>query len=164
MKAFFDTNVIVYAHDRGAGRKQLRAIDLLDRHARAGTLVVSTQVLVESYNALQRAALLTREAALAVVEALTLATVMPANAAFVLRSLKLSQRFQLSHWDALVVQTAIDAGCTALYTEDLHAGQRFDEVEVVNPFADVAHESREAHAAAKPAPGKRTVSPQRRKR
>jgi predicted nucleic acid-binding protein len=97
MTAFFDTNVIVYAHDRSAGAKQQRAIDLLDRHARSGSLVVSTQVLVESCNTLQRAAMLTRAAARTVVETLTRAHVMPANAASVLRGLQLAQRHQLSH-------------------------------------------------------------------
>ena len=158
MRAFFDTNVIVYAHDRSAGLKQQRAIALLDRHARDSTLVVSTQVLVESYNALQRAALLKREAAFTIVETLTRAVVMPADAASVLRGLLLSQRFQLSHWDGLVVQAALDAGCTTLYTEDMHAGQRFDDLEIVNPFADAAHQPQRAYAARK-----RAAAPRRRK-
>ena len=162
MKAFFDTNVIVYAHDRSAGRKQLRAIDLLDQHARASALVVSTQVLIESYNALQRAALLTCEAALTVVETLTRAHVVPANADSVLRGLRLSQRYKLSHSDGLVVRAALDAGCTTLYTEDMQAGQRFDELEVVNPFADVAHEARAGYAA-KVARKRRAAPAKRRK-
>ena len=149
MTAFFDTNVIVYAHDRSAGIKQQRAIDLLDRHARSGELVVSTQVLVESYNTLQRAAMLTRAAALTVVETLTRAHVVPANAASVLRGLQLAQRHQLSQWDGLIVQAALDAGCATLYSEDMQSGMRFGDLEVVNPFADAAHEPRLAYAARK---------------
>jgi predicted nucleic acid-binding protein len=149
MTAFFDTNVIVYAHDRSAGLKQHRAIDLLDRHARSGDLVVSTQVLVESYNTLQRAAMLTRAAALTVVETLTRAKVVPANAASVLRGLQLAQRHQLSHWDGLIVQAALDSGCATLFSEDMQAGMRFGDLEIVNPFADAAHESRPAYAARK---------------
>jgi predicted nucleic acid-binding protein len=147
MQAFFDTNVIVYAHDRRAGVKQSRAIDLLDAHAHTLTLVVSTQVLIESYNTLQRAAALTRGAALAVVETLTHAQVVSADGDFVLRAIQLAQRHQLSHWDGLIVQAALDAGCAVLYTEDLHAGQRFGDLEVVNPFDDAVHEARAAYAA-----------------
>ncbi len=162
MRAFFDTNVIVYAHDRRAGIKQSKAIDLLDTHARTLTLVVSTQVLIESYNALQRAAALTREAALTVVDTLTRAHVVPADGDFVVRSIQLAQRFQLSHWDGLVLQAALDAHCAVLYSEDLQAGQRFGDLEVVNPFSDDLHEARAVHppilktkAAPKSAPARR---------
>jgi predicted nucleic acid-binding protein len=147
VRAFFDTNVIVYAHDRRDARKHRRALDLVETHMRAGTLVVSTQVLSESYSALQRAALLDKAAALAVVDALADETVVPATAACVLRGLRLSQRYGLSHWDGLIVQAAIDAGCTTLFTEELQAGQRFDDLEVVDPFADAAHEPRAKIAA-----------------
>ena len=49
MNAFFDSNVVVYAHDRRDIRKQARAIALLAAHADDGTLTISTQVLAESY-------------------------------------------------------------------------------------------------------------------
>lgn len=142
MRVFFDTNVIVYAHDRSAGIKQSKAVELLDAHARSLTLVVSTQVLIESYNALQRAAALTREAALTVVETLTHAHVVPADGDFVVRAIQLAQRFRLSHWDGLVLQAALDARCGVLYSEDLQAGQRFGDLEVVNPFSNELHEQR----------------------
>lgn len=149
MKAFFDTNVIVYAHDRNADAKRDRARALIEAHVRSADLVLSTQVLIESYNSLQRAALLKREAALAVVEALADEHVVTTDADLVLRAIRLSQRHQLSHWDGLIVQAALDAGCAALYSEDMQAGMRFGDLEIVNPFADAAHEQRPAHAARK---------------
>jgi predicted nucleic acid-binding protein len=163
VRAFFDTNVVVYSHDRLAGRKQARAIELIESHVLAGTMVISTQVLVESYNALQRAALLSREAALEIVEALADEHVVPADTDSVLRGLRLSQHFQLSHWDGLVVQAALDAGCTTLYTEDMQAGQRFDDLEVVNPFADVTHQARAGYATVKVARKTRSAPAKRRK-
>ena len=147
MRAFFDTNVIVYAHDRRAAVKQQRAASLLDTHARAGSMVVGTQVLIEAYNTLLRHALLSRDEAIAVIETLTRVTVVPAGAASVLRGLRLSRQHQLSHWDGLVVQAALDAGCDVLFTEDLQAGQRFGTLEVVNPFDDVMHQPRAAYPA-----------------
>lgn len=158
MKAFFDTNVVVYAYDRNAGFKQDRAKALIETNVRAGTLVLSTQVMVESYNTLQRAALLKREAALAIVEALADEHVVTTDAALVLRAIRLAQRHQLSHWDGLIVQAALDAGCSTLYSEDMQTGMRFGDLEVVNPFADAAHEPRPAYAARKraaPAKGRR---------
>ena len=159
MNYFFDSNIIVYAYDPDAGVKRSRAHDLIDRHARDATLTVSTQVLQESYVNLVRRRHLKPDQALRVVGDLADSRVVPADAASVLRGLQLSQRHQLSPWDGLIVQAALDAGCSVLYTEDLQAGQRFGDLEVVNPFADAVHEPRVAYRAksgAKPvAKGKR---------
>jgi predicted nucleic acid-binding protein len=46
-KYFFDTNVLVHAHDRSAGAKHQRAQALLDRLWDSGQGVLSTQVLQE---------------------------------------------------------------------------------------------------------------------
>jgi predicted nucleic acid-binding protein len=149
VRAFFDTNVIVYAHDRRDGSKQGRALALMEQHIGAGSFVLSTQVMVEAYNALQRAALLKKDKALDIVESLADEYVVPADASLVLRALQLAQRHQLSHWDGLIVQAALDAGCTELYSEDMQAGMQFGDLEVVNPFSDAAHQPQPAYAAHK---------------
>ena len=163
MNAFFDSNVVVYAHDRRDARKQSRAIDLLAAHADDGTLTISTQVLAETYSILLRKRLLKPEDALTALEALAVGRVVPADTASVMRGLQLSRRYQLSSWDGLIVQAALDAGCTTLFTEDLQAGQRFGDLEIVNPFDDAVHAPRAAwpavaakKAARKPA-AKRTA-------
>ena len=58
----------------------------------------------------------------------------------VLRGLALSQHHPLSAPDALIVQAALQAGCTTLDSEDFQAGLRFDDLVVVNPFRLQAHE------------------------
>ena len=144
MNAFVDTNVIVYAHDSMDHAKRERARTLLERLALDGSLTVSTQVLQETYNALIRKLLVEPVKALFAVEKLAAARVVGSNADFVLDALRLSQRFHLSVWDALIVQAALASRCTTLFTEDMQAGQRFGELEVVNPFSDSVHERREA--------------------
>ena len=155
MNCFFDTNVIVYAYDPGAGLKQVRAHELLEQHASDRTITISTQVLQETYSVLVRKRYLDPAQALRVLDGLSEGRVVPADAASVLRGLQLSQRYQLSPWDGLIVQAALDAGCTTLFTEDLQAGQRFGELEVVNPFVDAVHEPRAAFPASAPAKRKR---------
>ena len=147
MNAFVDTNVIVYAHDRMDGAKRERARALLEELALDGSLTVSTQVLQETYNALIRKVLVDPSKALFAVEKLAASRVVGSNADFVLDALRLSQRFQLSVWDALIVQAALAARCTTLFTEDMQAGQRFGELEIVNPFDDAVHQPRAAWPA-----------------
>jgi predicted nucleic acid-binding protein len=164
MKAFFDTNIVVYAHDRSASAKRDRAAALIEAHVRWATLVVSTQVLVESHNALLRAALLDRRAALAIVEALADEHGVATDAALVLRAIRLSQQHLLSHWDSLIAQAALDAGCATLYSEDMQAGRRWGDLEIVNPFVDAAHERHSTYGSRKraaPKPPSRSKSRQR---
>jgi predicted nucleic acid-binding protein len=42
---------------------------------------------------------------------------------------------QLSFWDALIVQAAIEGHANTLYCEDMQHGQTLDSLRVVNPFS-----------------------------
>ncbi len=46
----------------------------------------------------------------------------------------LEARYQISLWDALVIQAAQVAGAEILYSEDLCDGQRYGTVRVKNPL------------------------------
>lgn len=170
---FFDTNVLVYAYERKDAARQQRALAVVAEAMSGSRLVVSAQVMQEFYNVVLRRRLLAPPDALAFLRLLAEHTVVPADAGSVLRAFALQQRCQLSVWDALIVQSALDAGCATLFSEDMQDGQRFEAaggraalVTVVNPFAADApapgpavHEPRPAYAAA---PSRRTrVMPRR---
>jgi predicted nucleic acid-binding protein len=57
--------------------------------------------------------------------------------ALILSAIRRSIDSRLSFWDALIIETAIDARANEIVTEDLQDGQVFDGVRVVNPFASV---------------------------
>jgi predicted nucleic acid-binding protein len=44
------------------------------------------------------------------------------------------QRFQLSYWDAAIIEAARVAGCDEVLSEDLDDGQDYAGVRVTNPF------------------------------
>lgn len=140
MSVFFDTNVLVYVFDRSESVKQVQAQDLVTVHMTARDMVLSTQVLQELYVTLTRKKQLGALDALEVVTTFAQERVVPTSADLVLRGLALSHSSQLSAWDALIVQSALDAGCTTLYSEDFQNGMRFDDLVVVNPFVLQAHE------------------------
>ncbi len=52
----------------------------------------------------------------------------------ILNALELEERYQISFWDALILQAAESAGAETLYTEDLSDGQTYGSVRVVNPL------------------------------
>ena len=48
----------------------------------------------------------------------------------------LAEKYQLSVYDAMIVSAALIAGCTTLWTEDMHDGLLVeDRLRIVNPFA-----------------------------
>ena len=116
--AFFDTNVLVYAHDASAPRRRDVARELLLRHLGAGTLRTSTQVLAEYVSVVTTKG----EVPLEPAAAARLVEQLPAEAVVApgLATLRAAARSGggLSIWDALVLQTARECGAAVLYTED----------------------------------------------
>ncbi|HEV7427479.1 MAG TPA: hypothetical protein VGQ46_14030 [Thermoanaerobaculia bacterium] len=52
----------------------------------------------------------------------------------ILGALQLEERYQISFWDALVIQAARGSGAAVLYSEDLSDGQIYGSIRVVNPL------------------------------
>ena len=136
-KFFVDTNVLVYAEDRDAGRKHevARALVVELWHDRSG--VVSVQVLQELYVTLTRKVRrpVSSGKALDIVREYMTWQTIDNTGPLLLDAVALQQKANISFWDALIVQAAVATGCDRLYSEDLNAGQRFGGLEVVNPFA-----------------------------
>ena len=130
MNAFIDTNVLIYA--QGAGAKSETA-----RRAILAGGVISVQVLNEFAAVLRRKFRLEwDEIADALVDVCTaLGPVRPLDVETHLHALALARSHGFSFYDALIVASALAAGCDTLLTEDLQAGRRLDGLTVVNPFA-----------------------------
>jgi predicted nucleic acid-binding protein len=141
---FVDTNILMYAHDSAAGEKHEKAKAVVEGlwETRAG--VVSTQVLQElAVNLRKRAkrpldAKATRE----VVSDYLAWQVVVNDGGSILEALDLEARYQISFWDALVIQAAHAAGAAVLYSEDLSNGQSYGQVQAVNPLAPTARPPR----------------------
>ena len=150
MRAFFDSNVFVYAFDNDDVARQPVAQQLLGRQAGDRGLVLSVQVLLETYHVLTRKKRAAPADALAAVRLLMQYEVMAPSADAALRALELAARHGLSAWDALIVQAALDAGCDTLFSEDLQDGRRYGALQVVNPFRLAANEPPKPGRAAGP--------------
>ncbi len=134
---FVDTNVLVYAHDVGAGERHREAVQLVRGLWRERTGCLSTQVLQELYVNVRRKAsspVPVEEARGLVADYLRWRVVVN-DGASILRAVELEERFGLSFWDAMIVQAAERSGAAVLYSEDLSHGQRFGALTVVDPFA-----------------------------
>lgn len=133
---FLDTNVLVYAVDRGEPAKRERALELL-ASGRGERLVLSTQVLLEFYVVVTRklARPLAAGQAAARVSELARLPVVATDPALVQAGIAISRAAQLSAWDGMIVAAARAAGCDRILTEDLSDGASIRGVRVENPFA-----------------------------
>ena len=139
-RVFVDTNVLVYAHDVSAGAKHARAMQLVEELWNSGNGVVSTQVLQELCINMRRKAKnpLSVSEVRSVVEDYLSWEVVVNDAASVLQALEIEERYEVSFWDALILQAAETSEVEVLYSEDLSAGQKYGSVKVINPFLDAS--------------------------
>ena len=135
-KAFVDTNILVYAHDRAGGERHRIARRLIERLWGERTGVLSTQVIQEFYVNVRRKAQRPISAAEAgqLVEDYLSWEVVVNDAESIRQALAIEKRYRLGFWDALIVQAANSGGAATLYSEDLGHGQVYGTVELVNPF------------------------------
>lgn len=137
MPRFVDTNVLIYSisDDPAAADKRSTAAAIFD----APDLVVSTQVLGEFYVQATRPSrddAVTHEQARLINDSLTRYPIQPLTYDVVEAALATRKRYQISYWDAAIIEAARVAGCEEVLSEDLSEGQDYGGVIVTNPFAD----------------------------
>jgi predicted nucleic acid-binding protein len=132
---FVDTNVLVYANDAAAGGKYYIASELVERLSLERRGVLSSQVLAELYSIVTRKLRIPAAEAENILESLGHWPLHQPAHADLIRASRLHRRFQVQWWDALLINSAIELGCTTLWSEDLNHGQQYGPVTVRNPFA-----------------------------
>lgn len=131
MRAFFDTDILIYAQQSGEKAERARAL-LADGG------VLSVQVLNEFATVARRKQNRTwDEIADAITD--TLALVDPPLALsldlhIAARGFAETQGF--SFYDALIVASAIETGCDVLHSEDMQHGRAIGRLTMRNPFVE----------------------------
>ncbi len=128
--AFFDTNIVLYLLSADATKAD-QAEELI-----AGGGRVSVQVLNEVASVARRKLGLSWPEILDITAQLrAVCPVVPLTVETHERGLQLAERFGFSVYDSMIVASALLAGCTILYTEDLQDGQVVDDrLTLRNPF------------------------------
>lgn len=132
---FVDTNVLLYAastaeEDEAKAQVARGILDETD-------VALSTQVLQEFYvqaTHSSRTDPLTHHQAASLVDAYLRFPVQAITTGLVLAALEARERYQLSYWDAAILEAARATGCSVVLSEDLSHGQDYGGIEVENPF------------------------------
>ncbi|MCV9938569.1 PIN domain-containing protein [Boseaceae bacterium BT-24-1] len=129
-RAFLDSNVVVYAFSEDP--RNAVAEELLGRGCE-----ISAQVLNEFANVARRKLGFSWAEITDAVEAITTLSriVHPLDLATHQEAIRLAERYGFGFYDALIVASALRAGCAVLYREDMQHGLTVDErLRIENPF------------------------------
>ena len=129
-----DSNIL-YATDSASALRHGLAISLVDQSTEVDC-VLTLQALGEFFHAVTRKGIAPRTgAAKQVHDWMGAFATIGAGDTSLAAAVDIAAAGQLSFWDALLVATAADAGCSLVLSEDMHDGMRFGNVTVRNPFA-----------------------------
>jgi predicted nucleic acid-binding protein len=131
MKAFFDTNVLVYTVTLDPRKRQA------DRILRTGG-IVSVQVLNEFANVARNKLRHEWRTITYALERFRLSfeAVCPLTLDTHVAAVSLAEDNGLAFDDALIVASAIEAGCDTLYTEDMQHNRAIGGLTIRNPFIE----------------------------
>lgn len=130
---FLDSNIWIYALADGQDkRKQEVAAQLI----RTTSVVASTQVINEVCINLIRKSDFTEEQVRELVTAFYQGSqVIPFDMEILTQASSLRERYALSFWDSLIVSSALYAGLSTLYSEDMQNGLIVNgQLKILNPF------------------------------
>ena len=136
MTTFVDTNILVFAYDRGAGDKHEQAQSAIEQLWEEGSGVLSTQVLQEFYVNVRRKARqpISISSARSLIADYMAWDPIVNDGTSILEAMDAERRYKISFWDALIVVAAQKSGADVLLSEDFNHGQKFGSVRVLDPF------------------------------
>jgi len=128
---FADSNIILYLIDDINKEKREKAISLVNQWP-----CISPQVVFEVINVCLRKYKLDRVTTLSFIQFLLTTTELhEENEEVVKSALDLFSRYSLQPYDAKIIATALHAGCSILYSEDMQNGLVIDDrLTISNPF------------------------------
>ncbi|OGI24857.1 MAG: hypothetical protein A2287_08395 [Candidatus Melainabacteria bacterium RIFOXYA12_FULL_32_12] len=135
-KVFIDSNIFIYAFLEGTenNEKRLKTIQFL-QSLEDKTIVVSTQVLGEIYNTLNHKYKIKREDVIKKLDILSeTALVKPLTIDTVKKCWDITLKHNYSYYDSLILASAIEHGCSFIYTEDMKNEHIVENSKILNPY------------------------------
>ncbi len=126
-----DTNILIYLFDQEETHKRLVAQACITKFPK-----VSSQVVSELINVVKRKLNLEKHVVLKKCAAiLNNCEITPMTITTLNKAIDLIKKYQFQIFDAMIVASALEANCTALYSEDLQHNLVIENtLRIINPF------------------------------
>lgn len=130
-KSAVDTNILLYALDNYYPDKQLIAIQII-----ADNPIFCSQSLSEFANVCLRKWKFPKATVAELIKTyLKQCSYIPVSEPIVLVALKIMNKYDFQLFDSMIVASAIESGCSTLYSEDMRDGQIIEkQLKIINPF------------------------------
>lgn len=130
-----DSNVLIYAVNGSAGTKHEVARDIILASVRLDCILTLQAVSEFFWVVCRKRIVPPAQAADRANDWLTAFRCVAASEQTIRTALPNAVAGRAAYWDALLVATAAEAGCTMVLTEDMHDGGSLSGVQIHNPFA-----------------------------
>ena len=133
VRAFLDTNVIIYFYSENELNKRTIAHSVLNDHS----CVTSIQALNEASNVWYKKSGWSGAKIKEHLDNIELVCdeIIPVKRSIIDEALDLKDHYRYSYYDCLMLATALDMNCDIIYTEDMSNDQIIDgKLKIVNPF------------------------------
>jgi predicted nucleic acid-binding protein len=134
---FVDTNIWLYAFVEGDDlRKSARAKSLLEANSE---VIVSPQVINEvCVNLIKKAQFSEQQIRQLIESFYAKYVVVEVSKVLLLKASALREQYAFSFWDSTIVSSALHAGVSVLYSEDMQNGLVVEnQVRIINPFENL---------------------------
>ncbi|MFA6065685.1 MAG: PIN domain-containing protein [Candidatus Babeliaceae bacterium] len=132
-KIFLDTNTLIYAYSVDEPLKKLAIEQIIENNY---DIILSTQVINEFVNVMSKKRKIPlSEIVITVDELVANFFIVQVTMQTIQQALMLSQKYHYSYFDSLIISSALEHGCSILYTEDMHHQQLIEnKLFIKNPF------------------------------
>lgn len=136
VKAFVDTNILVYLRDKSEEDKQAIALQWLAVLWQQRSGRISFQTLNEFYVTVTQRLKpgLSRPEAQADIRNLLLWNPLPVDSTVIENAWLIQERHRFSWWDSLILSAAQIQDCTYVLSEDMQHEQQIGNMTIINPF------------------------------
>ena len=135
INCFVDTNILLYLKDRIPTGKTQQAKIWLEELAGREAIVISPQVVNEFCTVVRRKYGHVSERELdAAVDAMRVWCTAETSYDSALGALSLLRHMKVSYYDAVLLVSAMLAGCDIFLSEDLQHDRRIEGLRIINPF------------------------------
>lgn len=133
-RVFLDTNILVYALLENGGERHALALQLMES-LKGNFLFISTQVVNEVCVSLLKHRVIEKEIEMIMKKIIGLYNIRTTTVQTIKTGWDIKKKYKLSYWDCMIVASALESGCSILYSEDMQDGQVIEgKLKLRNPF------------------------------
>ena len=128
---FIDSNIMIYAYSSTEISKKDKVLLMLENEE----IAISTQVINEFIWIMSRKFNVDMESLKVINNNLfEIFNVGMVSKATIDKAIDIAKRYKYAYWDSLMLSSALESRCIAIYSEDMQHGQIIEGVRIINPF------------------------------